>query len=89
MDDCLNRSDSATFISKLDLLKVHWQVPLSDRAREISAFAIPDGLFQCNVMPFGIRNVPATFRRMIGKVVSGLSGCGVYTGDTIVLVMFW
>ncbi|XP_068207596.1 uncharacterized protein [Palaemon carinicauda] len=44
IDDCLDQIGSAKFITKLDLLKGYWQVPLSDRAREISAFVTPFGL---------------------------------------------
>ena len=32
------------YVSKFDLLKRYWQVPLSERAKEISAFVTPDGV---------------------------------------------
>ena len=41
MDDCVDQVGSARFISKFDLLKGYWQVPLSQRAWEISAFVTP------------------------------------------------
>uniref|UniRef100_A0A3B4ZKQ1 Gypsy retrotransposon integrase-like protein 1 n=1 Tax=Stegastes partitus TaxID=144197 RepID=A0A3B4ZKQ1_9TELE len=44
MDDCIDQVGSAKFVSKLDLLKGYWQVPLSQRAQEISAFVTPSGL---------------------------------------------
>ena len=50
------------YILKFDLLKGYWQVPLSERAREISVFAFLDGLYHCTVMPFGMKNALATFR---------------------------
>ncbi|XP_068200695.1 uncharacterized protein [Palaemon carinicauda] len=56
IDDCLDQIGPSKFITKLDLLKGYWQVPLSDRAREISAFATPFGLYECKVMPFGLKN---------------------------------
>ncbi len=61
MEDCVDRVGSATFVSKLDLLKGYWQVPLTPRAAKISAFVTPDNLLQYNVMAFGLRNAPATF----------------------------
>ncbi len=42
MDDCVDGVGSATFVSKFDLLKGYWQVPLTTRARELSAFVTPD-----------------------------------------------
>ena len=41
MEDCVDQVSSAQFVSKFDLLKGYWQVPLSERAREISAFITP------------------------------------------------
>lgn len=36
IEDCVDQVGSAKFVSKLDLLKGYWQVPLSDRAQEIA-----------------------------------------------------
>ncbi len=47
MDDCIDQVGSVKFVSKFDLLKGYWQVPLSKRAQEVSAFTTPSGL--CNV----------------------------------------
>ncbi len=38
MEDCVDRIGASKFVSKLDLLKGYWQVPLTARACEISAF---------------------------------------------------
>lgn len=62
VDDLVDRVGGATYVSKLDLLKSYWQVPLTDRAKEVSAFVTPDAFLQYNVMPFGVRNAPATFQ---------------------------
>ncbi|XP_076048298.1 uncharacterized protein LOC143029531 [Oratosquilla oratoria] len=49
-------------------------VGLTERAREISAFATMDGLYQYRVMPFGMRNSGSTFQRLINKVLAGVTG---------------
>ena len=77
IEDCIDCIGSSQFVSKFDPLKGYWQVPLSERARAIYAFATPDGLYQYTVMPFGMRNAPATFQRMINQVISGLWLCGL------------
>ena len=89
IDDCIDRVGSAKFVSKFDLLKGFWQVPLTDRAKEISAFVTSDGLFQYKVMPFGMKNSPATFQRMINSVISGLSNCEAYIDDVILHSDTW
>ena len=53
MEDCVDRVGSARFVSKLDLLKAYWQVLLTTRAAEISAFVTPDCFMQYSVMAFG------------------------------------
>ena len=68
IDDCIDRIGRAEYVTKFDLLKGFWQVPLTDRAKEISAFVTPDGLFQYKVAAFGMKNSPATFQRLINDV---------------------
>ena len=59
IDDCIDKVGHAKYVSKFDLLKGFWQVPLTDQAKEISAFVTRNGLYQYKVMPFGMKNSPA------------------------------
>jgi hypothetical protein len=68
LDDCIDRVGSANYVSKLDLLKGYWQVPLTSQASDISAFVTPDNFIQYTVMPFGMCNAPATFQRLVNFV---------------------
>ena len=52
--------------------------------KELSAFVTPDGLYRYLVMPFGMKNAPATFQRMFNGVMAGLDGCEVYLDDVVV-----
>ena len=51
-DDCTDSLGNAKYVSKFDLLKGYWQVSLLTRAKEILAFATPDGLYQYKVNAF-------------------------------------
>ena len=84
IDDCIDRIGQARYVSKFDLLKGYWQVPLTARAREISAFVTPNNLYQCVVMPFGMKNAPSTFQRMMNALTASLEGCVVYIDDVLV-----
>lgn len=57
------------YVSKLDLLKGYWQVPLTERASEISAFVTLDEFLQYKVLAFGLRNAPTTFQRLMNQVL--------------------
>ncbi len=89
MEDCIDQVGSAKYVSKFDLLKGYWQVPLTKRACEIAAFITSTGLFSYTVMPFGLRNATATFQRLMNRVVSGLEGCAVYLDDVVVYSDSW
>ena len=89
IDDCVDKIGNAKYVSKFDLLKGFWQIPLSERAKEISAFVTPRGLYQYKVMPFGMRNSPATFQRLINRIISQIDGCEGYIDDVIIYSDTW
>ncbi|KAK7926273.1 hypothetical protein WMY93_008583 [Mugilogobius chulae] len=89
MDDCVDRVGSAIFVTKLDLLKGYWQVPSTPRAKEVCAFVTPDAFLQYTVMPFGVRNAPATFQRLVNLVLRGVPGCDAYLDDIVVHSKSW
>ncbi|KAL2103192.1 hypothetical protein ACEWY4_000060 [Coilia grayii] len=89
VDDCVDRLGSAVYVSKIDLLKGYWQVPLADRAKEISAFVTPDHFLQYTCMAFRLRNAPATFQRLINGVLEGVANCEAYLDDLILHSTTW
>lgn len=89
MEDCIDNVGSAKFVSKLDMLKGYWQVPLTPRASDISAFVTPDSFLQYNVMAFGLRNAPATFQRLVNKVMADVPNCSAYLDDLVVYTSTW
>ncbi len=89
MEDCVDTLGPARFVSKLDLLKGYWQVPLTSRASDISAFVTPDDFMQYCVMAFGMRNAPATFQRLINLVLAGVPNCNAYLDDLVIYSTEW
>lgn len=63
MEDYIDQVGTSKFVSKLDLLKEYWQVPLTKCAQEVTTFTTPSGLYSYSVMSFGLRNATATFQR--------------------------
>ena len=55
MDDCIDKIGNTKCITKFGLLKGFRQIPLTERAKVISAFVISEGLYQYKVMPFGTK----------------------------------
>ncbi len=75
-------------MTKLDLLKGYWQVPLTEHASEISDFATPDVFLQYRVKTFGLRNAGATFQRLMSIVLS-VSKCEAYLDDVVCYADTW
>uniref|UniRef100_A0A7I4YHH5 RNA-directed DNA polymerase n=1 Tax=Haemonchus contortus TaxID=6289 RepID=A0A7I4YHH5_HAECO len=74
------------WFTSLDLASGYWQVPLSERAKEISAFTTTSGQFQFRVLPFGLTTAPAKFQRLMDKVLGDLIGpeVSVYIDDILI-----
>ena len=89
IDDCIDKVGKAKNVTKIDLLKRFYQVPLMERGKELSAFVTPSGLYQYKVMAFGMKNLPATFQRLINSVTSGIDGCDMYINDAIIYSDTW
>ena len=86
IDDSLDVLGKANYFSTLDLASGYWQIQLTDEAKEKSAFCTNSGLYQFTVMPFGLTNAPATFQRLMERVLAGLQWhtCLVYIDDIII-----
>ncbi len=59
-------------LSKLDLTRGFYQARLAEQDREKTAFLSPFGKYHFLKMPFGLRNAPALFQRLVEGVLAGL-----------------
>jgi len=90
IEDLLDRIGKSKYLTKLDMKRGYWQVPLDDVSVPISAFVTPYGHFQRRYMPFGLRNAPATFFRLVSTLLMGLeSFCAAYLDDIIIFSDTW
>ncbi|XP_064651627.1 uncharacterized protein LOC135502607 [Lineus longissimus] len=77
------------YISKFDLSKGYWQVPLTEQAKEVSSFSVPFGHFRFKVMPFGMVNAPATFNRLMRVVLKGAESADNFMDDVMLGTIPW
>lgn len=72
LKDTLSTLGPATVFSALDMKSGYWQIPIRAQDREKTAFTTPDGRrFQFVAMPFGLKCAPATFQKLMVKVLDG------------------
>eukprot|EP00731_Ephydatia_muelleri_P000008 Em0001g8a len=73
VDDLLDQLGLSRYFSTLDLAAGFWQIRMHPDSKEKTAFATPQGLFEFQVMPFGLMNSPAVFQRLMQQVLAGLN----------------
>lgn len=82
VEDCIDSISAVAYVTKLELLKGYWQVPLTD-------LASADEFLQYTVMMFGMCNAPATFQRLVNTVLGDVLNCTAYLDDLVVYTGTW
>ena len=86
IDDLIDGLGKAKYITKLDLTKGYWQMPVTRAYRYKTAFITPFGLFRFRVLnPFGLSRAPASFHRLMDNLVRGCEGYAAANLDDLVI----
>ena len=85
VEELIARVGEAKYLSKMDLSKGFYQVPLAEEDREKTAFVTTGGNFEFTRMPFGLRNALATFQRLVDRVLGGLEAFAAPYIDDIII----
>jgi len=66
---------------------IKWLLAGGGNRKPKTAFATREGLYEFNVMPFGLCNALATFQRLMDLVLAGVqwTQCLVYLDDVIII----
>ncbi|UYV60890.1 hypothetical protein LAZ67_1002684, partial [Cordylochernes scorpioides] len=84
LDDFHHILKGTLVYSKIDLCKAFYQIPIAEEDKPKTAIITPFGLFEFNVMSFGLRNATATFQRFMHEVLRNLDFAFVYLDDILV-----
>ena len=86
IDDALDSLAGSKYFSTLDLQSGYHQVAMHPESKEKTAFISHAGLYQFNVLSFGLTNAPPQFQRLMSRVLHGLEWkvCLVYIDDVII-----
>ncbi|GFW12575.1 retrovirus-related Pol polyprotein from transposon 17.6 [Trichonephila clavipes] len=84
MDDSLPEAKHTAYISTIDLKSGYHQVKANPADRDKTAFVCPFGTYRFKRMPFGLKNAPATFQRLMDIFRRGLPVLA-YLDDFIIM----
>ncbi|UYV66887.1 hypothetical protein LAZ67_4003240, partial [Cordylochernes scorpioides] len=86
IDEVLDTLQGSKYFSAIDLKSGYWQVEVEEKDKEKTAFTTAHGLYEFNVMPFGLCNAPATFERNMENMLGNLRWqiCLCYLDDVII-----
>ena len=68
IDQIVDASTGHGMLSFLDAFSGYHQIPIHPPDAEKTSFITPHGLYCYNVMPFGLKNVGATYQRLVTKM---------------------
>ena len=75
IDDTIDALGGAKFFCTLDLIQGYHQIEMTEESKAKTAFVVPrmtPSQWQYNFMPFGVTGGPATFQRVMDRILSGL-----------------
>ncbi|XP_069145995.1 uncharacterized protein [Solanum lycopersicum] len=83
--DLLKRTFKANVYSKFDMKSSFWQIQISEKDKYKTAFNVPFGQYEWNVMPFGLKNAPSEFQNIMNSIFNCISQFSiVYIDDVLI-----
>ena len=89
IQEALESLVSADYFSCLDLKSRFWQIRMDKSSKQYTAFIIGNlGFFECNHMPFGLCNMPATFQQLMQNCLGELNliYCLIYPDNIVIFL---
>ena len=77
MEELMMQLKGAKYFFKMDLQSGYHQIRLDEKSIPLTAFTTPTGHYEWLVVPFGVRNAPPVFQRMMQDILGDLLNAGV------------
>ena len=86
IDQLVDSTARHKLLTFMDAFSGYNQIKMAEEDQEKTAFIISQGLYCYNVMPFGLKNVGATYQRLVNKMFNNQIGRNmeVYVDDMLI-----
>lgn len=86
ISDLLDQLGHCQYFTTLDLASGFHQIEVDPNDVEKTAFSVDNGHYEFLRMPFGLKNAPSTFQRVMDNILMGIQNekCAVYMDDIII-----
>lgn len=84
--DILDKLGRSQYFTTLDLANGFHQIQMDPNDIQKTAFSTENGHFEFKRMPFGLKNSPSTFQRIMDNILRGIQNetCLVYLDDIVI-----
>lgn len=72
------------WFSQIDLSMGYHQIEMAELSKQFTSFVTPYGQFEYNQVPFGLKNAPRIFQRMIRSIFSDLPFVRTFLDDILI-----
>jgi hypothetical protein len=84
IEEMIDKLAQSQFFTTLDLASGYWQIEVTEEDKPKTAFNTGTGLYEFNVLPFGLTGAPATFQRTMDFLFMDVCHVMVYIDDLII-----
>ncbi|GFT25782.1 retrovirus-related Pol polyprotein from transposon 17.6 [Trichonephila clavipes] len=90
IEELLEKVSATKYIFILDLTRGYWEIPPSPRTQRYAAFVTTFGTFKPLRLPFGLKNAPYYFSRLMANLLRNSENYAVpYLDDIAIFSLAW
>ena len=71
------------YFSKFDCKSGFYHLKLEEESKKLTAFTVPQGFYEWNVLPFGYKNAPGRYQHFMDNYFKQIENCVVYIDDIL------
>jgi len=89
IDALIEEVATSRYVITMDLSKGYYQIAIAPDDQEKTAFISEWGKFEFVTMPFGLKNAPSCFQRLMDRLLGHLPFASAYIDDVVIYSNTW